>query len=140
MSKDKKKSLFELSGGNKEKFLESLPTKKKELVKLGRFNLRKAAEFLELVNNGERTFSMLEFMGKGVKEQAKLVAKGLKKWKKAFLAKPIMDNCDECNGTGEVQMHCENCDVPLTEGNLAKGAESFVCVKCEKVINAVVPN
>lgn len=29
----------------------------------------------------------------------------------------IMDECDECRGEGEVQVHCDNCHAPLTTEN-----------------------
>jgi RecJ-like exonuclease len=46
--------------------------------------------------------------------------------------RPILDDCQECGGTGECQVHCEVCGVALTEANLAKRAESYVCTTCDE--------
>jgi hypothetical protein len=46
------------------------------------------------------------------------------------MPKPIMDDCDECYGEGQVQQRCEDCRIALDDDNLAVGAESYVCKTC----------
>jgi hypothetical protein len=46
------------------------------------------------------------------------------------MPKPIMDDCDECCGEGQVQQRCEDCRIALDDDNLAVGAESYVCKTC----------
>jgi hypothetical protein len=43
---------------------------------------------------------------------------------------PIMDQCEECQGVGEVQQHCEDCNGKLTDDNFAADAGGYVCKTC----------
>ena len=42
--------------------------------------------------------------------------------------KPIIDDCEECGGTGEVQLECDGCATPLTDANYDN--ESGCCRAC----------
>jgi hypothetical protein len=54
-------------------------------------------------------------------------------------AKPVLDECQECNGSGQCQQLCEACRVPLTEANWRSKNEAYVCNACTKVENAAHP-
>jgi RecJ-like exonuclease len=43
---------------------------------------------------------------------------------------PIMDECQECNGTGTCQVACESCGVGLTDANWKPEYETYACTKC----------
>jgi hypothetical protein len=45
-------------------------------------------------------------------------------------AEPILDECDECNGTGQCQQQCENCREPLTTANWSTKSECYACNQC----------
>lgn len=69
------------------KWVMGLPTKPEELEKFGRFQLRKAAERIGLIETlgGTREASkkLRDFMSLSTQDQTKVVAKELKKWRKA---------------------------------------------------------
>jgi hypothetical protein len=46
-------------------------------------------------------------------------------------AKPVMKECDECGGTGEVEATCDECGDPLTEENVEPGTEDM-CKECTR--------
>ena len=54
--------------------------------------------------------------------------------------KPIVDECDECGGTGQRQQLCENCREPLTTANWNKKNECYACNQCVALDNAPHPN
>ena len=45
-------------------------------------------------------------------------------------AKPIVDGCEDCGGTGSVQQNCEDCGEPLTDANWKVENEGYVCCAC----------
>ena len=61
------------------------------------------------------------------------MGKRTKKAKSPKKAKPIMDECEQCSGTGECQQVCEDCGVPLTEANWRPRSEAYVCNECTEI-------
>ena len=46
------------------------------------------------------------------------------------IAKPITDDCEECGGTGTVEVKCEDCGTPLTDRNWKPEYETYACTAC----------
>lgn len=48
------------------------------------------------------------------------------------VGKPILVECEECCGSGEVEAQCEMCGDVLTNLNVADDGSDSLCQKCAK--------